>query len=106
MNVIVALILLFIVVLAIRLKFEFWMYERKSREVLGLFARSGALSPANAKPPNDFGLRLSAWRFGLRDYRSEAFRVLVLKRLVLKTSDGRFYLSPEGYRLHTKYRNE
>ncbi len=103
--IVAALILLLIAVFAARLTFEYWMHNRKAREVLGLFARSGALSPASAKAPNEFGLSLSGWRFGLRDYRSEAFRALVARQLLFETSGGRFYLSPAGYKLHMEHLN-
>ena len=104
--VIAAVIILLIAVFAARLVFEYWIHTRKVREVLGLFAQSGALGPASAKTPSEFGLSLSGWRFGLRDYRSEAFRALVSRRLLLETPEGRFYLSSAGYKLHLEYLNQ
>lgn len=104
--IVAAVIILLITVFAARLVFEYWIHTRKVREVLGLFAQGGALSPASAKTPREFGLSLSPWRFGLRDYRSEAFRALVSRRLLLETPEGRFYLSSAGYKLHLEHLNQ
>lgn len=94
------LVLVFAIAIVARYAFELWIHRRKSREVLCLFAQLGAFNPISAQRPDQLGLSLSSWRLGLRDYRSEAFRALVARRMIAQTDDGRYYLSPEGRQLY------
>lgn len=98
------LIGLLALVFVLRLIFESWIHDRKSREVLHLFVKHGATGPDSAVPLKDLGLSLSYWRFGFRDYRSEALRTLVVKKLILQEAKGQFYLSPQGYQAYADRR--
>lgn len=106
MNATLFLILVFAIAIVARYAFELWIYRRKSREVLCLFAQLGAFNPVSAQRADDLGLRVSSWRLGLRDYRSQAFRALVSRRLIEQTDDGRYYLSPEGRQLYRTLSDE
>lgn len=100
----VASILVLLWAMAFRVVFEVWQYNRKSREVVSIIARKGAVSPATACRPEDVGLRLQTsvpfLRLGFRDHRAEALAVLVQTKEILMTRDGRLYLSPQ---IHQSY---
>jgi len=100
--IILGMMLAFIVVIAIRLSFEVWQYRRQSKRIVGLFDRMGANNPAGARRLDEVGLKLPSWHLGLRDYRGEALRVLIQDGSILRTPDGRFYLSPQAYRYYTR----
>jgi hypothetical protein len=102
MALVVLMVVVLILALLLRLEFEAWMRLRKSKEVAGIFARKGAVKPSSACRLEDLGLRLYLWKFGLRDYRSEALRALISGQQVLQTADGRYYLSREAHESYLK----
>jgi hypothetical protein len=93
----VLVIVLLIVVLYLRLRFEAWVGEKHDRIVRDLFVKAGADRPYSACRLEELGLKLKFWNFALlRDYKNEAVKRLITTGEIQQIGDGRFYLVPNS----------
>ncbi|MBI2853787.1 MAG: hypothetical protein HYX87_02565 [Chloroflexi bacterium] len=76
-----------------------WRINRAAAQVIDVFIQQGATSSEKAKSISDLGLATRRFRM-TRDYRQMALTILLRNGLVMRTEDGRFYLTQQAYERH------
>ena len=72
-----------------------WMIMNAMKKVVKTLVKHDAQSPKAAKFAEDMGIRpLSMWdrMFKIRDYRPQAFQLLVQHGIIVQTPEGKCYL--------------
>jgi hypothetical protein len=74
-----------------------FLLRKAVRDVVSLFRRQGATSPATAATLEELGLARSPFDriFRLRDYRPTALRLLAQANIIRNAEEGRLYLSED-----------
>jgi hypothetical protein len=94
---IVAIILLIILLLAFSFFLSRFLMKRAVYDVIRRFKQSNAVDPANARAPEDLGIRkqgLLSFKL-LRDYKPMALQTLMRAEVVRLSDDGKLYLHEE-----------
>ena len=96
LSVIVLLVAVMLLVSGFAL--SMFLFKRTMFVIINTLQEYGAVREENAKSLDEMGLKPktmveSLTNPGLRDYKRQAFQVLMVHNIVKVTSDGRYYLS-------------
>jgi hypothetical protein len=97
MNPVVALIAIVILLLAFSFFVSRYMMKRALYDVINRFKKGNAIDPANARAPEDLGIRRRGlFSFNMmRDYKPMALQTLMRADVVRVTDEGKLYLHEE-----------
>jgi hypothetical protein len=77
----------------------YMLTRRAAAKVVAIFRGNCAMDPQSAKTADELGLRPQTLLSSIvrrRDYKSNAFQLLLKADVIIKTSDDRVYLSEKG----------
>jgi len=97
-NDLVIIILLIIVGLLVMFFLPQLLVMRAVPKVIKMFRRYNAVSPRDAKTPEELGFNPRTMLIRMlkpRDYRPRALQVLISQGIIKTTEDGKLYLSEE-----------